>query len=383
MIFSTIDEILKYDFWNNTTQTLLTENFLPTFSEEENKIVNPKFSLYTTIPLIKEKDTTTIGRYIFNKFCLGSTYISEFGFINETINKGIYKSIFTNLNTLVMQNKLSKEAFADIVDRIYWIGNILSNASGESFDSDSLSISKKTKKDIKADLSHLDDNTPITYIQEIENKYIQRAKKEKADSSLVNIINSGSKGNFSNNYKNLVLFRGKTVDGKLIKDNLTDGNNYESYSKLGNNAVFGSFSRSSYTALGGYSSKQVNAAFNFTAVTEDDCGTTEFLNVLIDDFEKYKFRTVSLDKNKMRFETLTHENKEKYMGKYVYMRSPMFCRTKNGICKKCFGEIYKFTGADKMISGVLGTVTSLIQNKSMKAFHSLTKDITKIDLTKV
>ena len=381
---NTIDDILNYDFRNNTTQSFLINNFLPKFSEKDKKIINPKFSIYTKISLPNsKKETITIGRYIFNKFCLPEIYLQEYGYINTTINKKVYKTIFNNLNVLVMRNKLSREEFADTIDRIYWLGSIMANTSGESFDSDSLLISDKLKKEIKQELDKLDDNTPLPEVQKVEEKFIKKAIEEKKDSSLINIIGSGSKGNFTNNYKNLVLFRGKTIDGKLVKDNLTDGNSFDSYTKLGNNAVFGSFSRSSYTALGGYSTKLVNAAFNFTAVEEDDCGTDQYLRILLDDFDKYKFRTVSLKRNKNYFETLNYDNKDKYMNKMVYMRSPMFCRSKNGICKKCFGEIYKYTNADKMISNVLTILTSTIQNKSMKAFHNLVKDVTTIDLNKI
>jgi len=74
---------------------------------------------------------------------------------------------------------------------------------------------------------------------------------------------------------------------------------------------------------------------------------------------------------------LDGETIDKYVGKTVKMRSPMFC-TDDKICNKCAGELFFKLGIEN--AGLTTTkATGVILNSSMKAFHDTSLKINKID----
>ena len=68
------------------------------------------------------------------------------------------------------------------------------------------------------------------------------------------------------------------------------------------------------------------------------------------------------------FETLTMDNANKFLGKEVIIRSPMFCKS-NNICSVCAGRRFYIMGI-KNIGLTTGRVTNTLLNASMKNFHN-------------
>lgn len=134
----------------------------------------------------------------------------------------------------------------------------------------------------------------------------------------------------------------------------------------------------------GYATKLLANAFNSTRLAGDDCGTKEYLLVKNFNPNDYKFRNVRLrnERGTGIFEVSNHTNASKYKGKTVEVRSPMFCRDKAGICKKCLGDIYVYNHIKENLAVYPIALSSDIMMKAMKAFHSLEKDYTKIDFRK-
>ena len=86
------------------------------------------------------------------------------------------------------------------------------------------------------------------------------------------------------------------------------------------------------------------------------------------------FRYV-IDRNQLV--CLTDDNKDKYVGRYVKMRSPMFCKSEK-FCNKCIGEMPYKLGL-KNLGLTVSVIGSNIKNKSMKKIHDMSIDIFKID----
>ena len=248
VIFGSKTEITTFDFYNNLTLETLTKNFSDYV--DNGKLIKKSFDLSDVllIPnghrLTRSKDynnklTINIGLYIFMEFCLSDTYIKHYPIITDSINNSVYNTILNNYTELKISSKVTTKEYADFLDRIHWLGNSMVSFSGEGFDSESLLISKdlaKYRDELFEENKHNLNDVKVGI--EIEEKLIEKLQQEKKHSSLGRIIGSGAKGNYSNNYKNLVLTRG-IVNGKFIKNNLTDGNDIEAYMNLGFNALEG------------------------------------------------------------------------------------------------------------------------------------------------
>ena len=249
-LFQTNKDIINFDFHNKLTLTVLTNNFARVF--RDGKVVEPKFNLNDILDIPQShrlnKDgkklvPCSIGLFIFNDFVLTEEYIKTYPIVLDSVNKKVYESVVSNFTELLIEKSISEEMYADFLDRIHWLGNQMVMFSGESFDSESLTISEDLKKyrDELFETNKATLDTPET-ANMVEKKLIEKLKEETKDKPLGKIISAGAKGDYNNNYKNLVLTRG-LVNGKFIKNNLTEGNDISAYMSLGNNALQGSVGR--------------------------------------------------------------------------------------------------------------------------------------------
>jgi len=399
--FNSKEDLILYlrtmDFEKELDMEFLSNNFLERFNPENKTIITPicKFNEKMKIYPDEQKEfntnitETTIGSYIFNRFVVPTEYFKYYPYIDKTINSKVYAEYNSNLAFLLSQKLISPEVYAKSVDKCTWLGFNLTNFKGYSMDFESLKVPPELKK-LKEELLKKYEGkiTPET-VSMIENQLIAKAKELKKDTGLFKIIDSGSKGDFGNNYKNLVVMRGmvNTPEGaKFIQSNLVDGNNFEEYITMANNSIAGSYGRAVKTAIGGYQTKLVVAGFSVLSITEQDCYSDKHLKVEITEsnFKKYIYRNVKLNRND-KYEELKLENKNKFLNKVVLMRSPQYCHTKNGICEVCYGNLFKYNDIKEGLNVLISEVTSKIMNLSMKSFHDSTqrfKELNFIELLK-
>ena len=111
-----------------------------------------------------------------------------------------------------------------------------------------------------------------------------------------------------------------------------------------------------------------------------DCGTKQTLSVTIPKkIEDYLYRYIVEDDGSLT--CLTPEKIDKYVGKRVKMRSPMYCIGKH-LCSKCAGEYYYKLG--KQSIGLTSTrVATTCTRLNMKKFHENLVKSQKIDLNDI
>lgn len=128
--------------------------------------------------------------------------------------------------------------------------------------------------------------------------------------------------------------------------------------------------------------KKLSAAFQ-TVILDDkstNCGTTKTIKMILDkDYSKllmYRY----IKNGSGGFVLLTPDNIDRYIGKVIEMRSPMYCRSQK-ICNKCAGELYYMIGIQNigLLSNRVGTS---ILNNSLKSFHNMTLSLVDIDISK-
>jgi hypothetical protein len=70
---------------------------------------------------------------------------------------------------------------------------------------------------------------------------------------------------------------------------------------------------------------------------------------------------------------------EKYMGKTVKMRSPLYCLGGETICNKCAGEGFYNLGIEN-VGLTTSSIGSNLLNRYMKAFHDATTKLVSINV---
>ena len=110
-----------------------------------------------------------------------------------------------------------------------------------------------------------------------------------------------------------------------------------------------------------------------------DCGSKRTLTVTIPKkYNEYIYRYI-VENGKLI--CLTPEIIQKYVGKTVQMRSPMYCVGKN-ICNMCAGD--DFYLINKKFIGLVATkVGTTCTNLNMKKFHSNLVKIQQINLNDI
>jgi hypothetical protein len=352
--------------------------------------------------------TTTFGRIVFNlvlynikdvryegasapkdvaaSYGLNPVYDKEIKpmltFKNEPQTAGNIEKCYKEMAELLIDGKITAHAMNQFIDNLNWLGFTLVPYMTPSMDILSMSPTSEVKRIRNAVFKeHKDiiaDNDVVAYNNIIEPQILQQAGKvldEKGSTGKI-IFDSGVNGSFNGNYKITAVARGVVARSddntqyQIATSSLVEGVSKKEVGIAGDIAVQGSLGRAIDTRQGGYKVKQFYAGFQSVVadVPGTDCGTPYTIDISLDDknYSDYLYRYV-VEGNK--FVLLDRDNKSRYIGKKVKMRTPFFCQTPK-ICNKCCGEmIYKL--GIKNIGLTSANIGSALLNASLKAFHSL------------
>jgi len=373
---------------DDISSSFLKKCFANTLKTKAKYKPNTHFSLPKGKYYNESTIDTTIGRFIFNKFLFEANGLIEIiGYQNIILSSDGLGDLEGKLSSLLMDDKITVKQFSDFLNRIFWLGFNSAPYLNPSLDYDILMPKKKVedrkKQLLKDNKEALDRNDPIVTTQ-ITNELTALAKEELKDSDAYRIYKSGAKGSFGNNYKNNTIMRGSIrslADPTVFHtapDSLVGGISKESYPYFADMTVAASASRAINTQDGGYQAKQYMSGYQSAVLGEkdSDCHSKGYIEFKLTKFNKkmFMYRYI-IDNGKLVM--LDGETIDKYVGKTVKMRSPMFC-TDDKICNKCAGELFFKLGIEN--AGLTTTkATGVILNSSMKAFHDTSLKINKID----
>ena len=207
----------------------------------------------------------------------------------------------------------------------------------------------------------------------------------------MDLYDSGARGSFGNNYKNINLIRGTVYNeatGKydFIPNSLMDGLQKTNLTPHANTLINGAYPKSIGTAESGYLGKELNAIMQMERIDDDansDCGTKFLLDITLPsggNIHDYDYRYIS-EGGKLK--CLEPSIIESYKGKTVKMRSVMYCKGTTDIhckCAKCAG-MYYYTCGKKFIGLQTGKMATTITNSNMKKFHDNVVHTSMIDPT--
>lgn len=158
---------------------------------------------------------------------------------------------------------------------------------------------------------------------------------------------------------------GQKVD--VITNSLSEGWDIEKLPGMVNSLREGSYSRGAMTALGGESTKTINRIFQNTTIKEKDCESKlgwdrEITKKNAGQYIGF-FRIIPSG-----VEEITEDNHEKFIGKTITLRTPMFCKTpKTGFCETCMGR--KASENPNALGALAAEVGSTLMSLMMAAMH--------------
>jgi hypothetical protein len=324
----------------------------------------------------KNTFTTTIGRYVYNKIFIENDLFDMYGYLNQTVNKKLFKKINKALAQGVLEERINLEVLKRYLmktQKLMPVVTVLMENESDAMYMLADKIAPK-KKELLAKYKKEIDAGHDDVIPKIEKELIDYAKSLLQDDGSLDVFDNGESADYSNNFKNMFIMKG------LVKRNGADGYNTitsdymrgiskDEYVMFADSLAAGPYSRARKTATGGHWEKLFRI---FEHVTLDepgtDCHTKRAIEVeLTDEMIGYLMYSYVVDGNKLV--ELTSETVDKYKGKTVKLRFTSLCESKNGkICSKCAGNKFYRLGI-RNIGSAVPQVGSKIKNINMKAFH--------------
>jgi len=346
------DQMAVYIPVSKEAKKEIKEKFMVT-----KNFVNPANGNLTTLP----SQDIILGTYLLtaSKFldlqgqveCKGSTVTEsvklfndclppDFPLVNEPVGK---KQLLSILDCV--KGGYPEEIVAFTLDKIKDLGFKYSTLYGCTISLDDAEIegSDEFKKGIYSSTD------PIDQLMKVSSPETEKFLRDNFKYSYM--VESGSRGNWEQ-IRQLVLSRGfvSNFDGKImpypIKNSLIDGLDKEEFFYSTYGCRKGLLDVALNTGTSGYlSRKLVFACANLQVHEElDDCGTTEYLKVFVDTSKKALMLVDRYMVTSSGLEKITFSTCKDLVGKVIYIRSPIFCKSYD-LCHKCYGDLYKQTNS--------------------------------------
>ncbi|GBD34096.1 DNA-directed RNA polymerase subunit beta' [bacterium HR34] len=359
---------------------------------------------------------TTVGRIFFN-----NTLPDDYPFVNEEMNS---KKLDAVVEDII--DKYPNEVCKEVLDRIKELGFEYSTISGITLGMDDLIIPeekditiKEAEKKVlqieeyyKQGLFSRDEKSTrvIEVWQETKSKIEDLVKKTLPPlGNVAVIINSGARGSWSQvvqmtGMKGLVISPTGKIIELPVKSSFKEGFDVLEFFISTHGARKGTVDTALRTSTAGYLTRRLVDVAHDVITIARDCGDDKGIVISKEDAEKIGqdyfnkiFGRVLLEDVKdkkgkviaQRGEYVTKEVADKIVKdesiKYIRARSPLTCKTKRGVCVKCYGFDL---GVNKEIE--LGQAVGIIAAQSigewgtqltMRTFHTggiaEAKDITQ------
>ena len=312
---------------------------------------------------------TDVGKFFINALVFAKPLGDLIPYWNCTFDLGKYNK---TLSELILDGKVSRKQYEASINNLYWFshdGSIFIQSFTEKCIGTDPKIIKRRDELFEQYKDQLDDPIVMAKIDDelvkMDMEYLKgdpggafydaQGKKTYASVRKKLWVTFGSAGDFGNEQSKYLT----------ITHSLDEGFNQHTVHKMNNILRGGSYSRSMETAKGGDQTKFVLRAFQNITIDEDDCKSKKGLKIEITDKNKKMY----IGRWLVNGEVLTNENIDKFVGKEVEIRSPLYCKTKPGFCYKCCGELFrklhmKAIGMNELL------ISSTFLYTSMKYFHN-------------
>ena len=348
---------------------------------KEGKTLSTKVS-YSSKKTGGKNINLTLGRIWFNMLLP-----EDYPLVNEAVNKSQMDKIIIDLYT-----KYGTEEAADCISKLQTEAFKLATISPNSFNIDMFIPPTEWIKKKEAFEKIADTLEPLEFKKQAEKLTKELLEYfDEFDFRANNIMSSGAKGNPISDWGALLVAKGYAIDieGKLlgpITSSLNDGYGKIEYYHAGSEARKNFYMRSALTAHPGYLTRKIvnaNAGLQIDA-KKADCGTTKTFNLSVTE----DLADLLLQRNYLSQSGSIKNiiSVDQIIDKKIKLRSPLYCKSENGICPTCYGNLYKTLNANNI--GILagGAVNIVGINAMMKMRHKSssinTKEVDFIEMIK-
>lgn len=356
------------------------------FDVKEPKF-NPraKFTLQAGEYINKETITTSVGIFLFNKLMVEGMLedVVPNGYYNEICNKKKFENLTDMVAAAIMSQKIQiKPTVVDWINAYEFWGLGLVAVFATSYSMETIIPNKALKEKKEELLKNAPDNDLAT-LSQIEQTLIKEADKLTEGTPGKFLFDSGARGSFSNDFKNMAISIGPVANPidssyEFMKSNYMEGIKKEDLPIAANIIVNAEYPKAIGTATGGYMSKVLYSVFQTMNIQEDgtDCGTKKGLPVVLTkgNLNDYVDQYI-IDGNKLI--AIDENLPSEYMNHTVYLRSPMYC-TSDKLCSKCAGKRFYKVGIED-IGLTVPALAGSLQNAQLKLRHSMEVKMNYID----
>ena len=342
----------------------------------------------------KNKFTTTVGIWVFNKYFIEPQLFDLFHYINETVTSGLFGKLNSRISEAVLEDKLPISAMDDFMMKTQkcmpYISILAPNYTDKMLTCSTV-IAKKKAELYKKYKDQIDKGDEVAATK-MEKELLQFAVDYMGDDPSMDMFISGARGNIKNNFKNMFVMKGVIKDPdpnakqkyNVALSNYIDGISPDEYALFANSLAAGPYARAKKTENGGYREKLFLRAFQHLTLDPEgsDCGTKRYLEIVLTE-KNIDLWMYSYIIEGSKLVELTSDNKGKYLGKKLKIRYSAFCESKTGICNKCMGNLYYRLGDKENVGTSLTQIPSTQKNISMKAFHDSTQQLFEMNLDDV
>jgi transcriptional regulator CtsR len=349
--------------------------------QDENNNISDEVEYYHPKKTNNKKILLSYGRIWFNELLP-----SDFELITEPVTKKVMNNIITKL-----VDNYDTEICCDTLDKLQKESFKMASINPKSFNITGFVYPQEwldKKEEFKKNAADYDDLTFIKEAQKLTDEIIEYFKEQ--DLGILDVIESGTKGGFQD-WQALLVSRGLVIDvneniSRIVEGN-NDGYSVDSYYKAAGQARRNYHVKSTLTAQPGYLARKITTAnANIKISKVEDCKTKKYLEVLIDkdNVENYYDRYYLNDKQELTL--ITHDEEKNILGKKIKVRSPIYCKSKDGICQTCYGNMSNRLNTKNV--GILagGAINMVAINSMMKMRHKASQvnlvDINFIDIIK-
>lgn len=381
-------------------EDISTSFIMENFAEFDGKT---KYNVYDIITIPKgtygntKKNTnaftTTIGIFIFNKYFIERDLIPILGYVNQTVDKKLFKKLQTKLSYALNEDRITIPVYDKFLMKTQkcmpYISILAPNYTDKMLTCTKV-INKKKHELLVKYKDELEKGNELV-ADKMEKELMDFALEYMKDDPSMDMFISGARGSVGNNFKNMFVMKGVIKDPdpnakqkyKVATSNYIDGISPDEYALFANSLAAGPYARAKRTQDGGYREKLFLRAYQHLQLDPEgsDCKTSRYITVTLtkDNISMWMYCYIISGEKLIE---ITSENMDKFVGKTVKMRFSALCESKTGICNKCMGNLFYRIGI-RNIGTALTTVASTQKNIAMKAFHDSTQKLVSMDLMEV
>jgi len=324
----------------------------------------------------------SLGRIWFNQLLPG-----DYPLINEPVTKKKMDGILVDL-----YKKYGTEEASQIISNLQTEAFTLATISPNTFNIESFIPPSDWTKKKDEFIKIADKLDPIEFKKQAETLTKELlATFEDAEIRTSIIIDSGGAKSPFSDFKNLLVAKGYVMDiegnilGPII-NGLNDGYGKIDYYNAGSEARKNFYMRSSLTAHPGYlTNKMVKANAGLQIDPKiTDCGTKKTFDLVATE----DLAGLLLQRNYVsQVGTIKNiTDTEQILDKKIKLRSPLYCKSENGICQTCYGNLSKTLNTQHigiLAGGAVNVVgISTMMGMRHKASSVETKAVDFIEMTK-